>query len=157
MEPHSPGFFPPADTPAEVSIMMDDIAWRRAVRDLGPLIARTVRNAATLPVNIVLADDRTVQRLNLRHRGKNRPTNVLTFEPAAPGLPGEIVIALGTVRREAIALGRAPRAHLAHLLVHGCLHLAGYDHAQAGEARRMEMAEARILHHLGIANPWRRR
>lgn len=136
---------------------MDEPAWQREVSGIGRLIARTVRNAGLVHVNIVLADDRTVQRLNLRHRGKNKPTNVLTFEPAAPGLPGEIVVALGTVRREARALGRTPRAHLAHLLVHGCLHLTGHDHAQAGEARRMEMAEARILSRLGIPNPWRRR
>ena len=74
----------------------------------------------------------------------------------APGLPGEMVLALGVVRREAAAAGRRPRHHLAHLVVHGALHLAGHDHIGVGEARRMEMAEARILRRLGVPNPWKR-
>lgn len=153
MDPSSPR------TPAAagVEILLDDPAWLRTVRDAAALIARTARTAGVTNLNVVLADDRAVQRLNARHRGRNKPTNVLTFEPAAPGLPGEIVVALQTVRREAKALGRSPRQHLAHLLVHGVLHLAGHDHAEAGEARRMEMAEARLLRRLGVPNPWRRR
>ncbi len=74
---------------------------------------------------MVLASDRAVRRLNARHRGRNKPTNVLTFQPAGPGLPGEIVLALGTVRREAAAAGRPAARHLAHLVVHGALHLRG--------------------------------
>ena len=97
-----------------------------------------------------------MKRLNARHRGRNKPTNVLTFEPAAPGLPGEIVLALGTVRREAAQAGRRPAHHLAHLVVHGGLHLRGHDHHGAGEARRMEMAETRILRRIGVGNPWKR-
>ncbi len=104
---------------------------------------------------MLLASDATVKRLNARHRGRNKPTNVLTFDPAAPGLPGDIVLALGTVRREAAAAGKRPAHHLAHLVVHGVLHLAGHDHHHPGEARRMEMAEARILRRLGLPNPWR--
>lgn len=107
-------------------------------------------------VTVVLDSDAAVKRLNARHRGRNKPTNVLTFDPAAPGLPGEIVLASGTVAREAAAAGRRPAAHLAHLVLHGMLHLAGYDHAAAGEARRMEMAESRLLGRLGLPNPWRR-
>ncbi len=105
---------------------------------------------------VVLAADRTVRRLNARDRGRNKPTNVLTYDPPAPGLPGQIVLALGMVRREAAAAGRRPAHHLAHLVVHGALHLAGHDHHRAGEARRMEMAEARILHRLRVPNPWKR-
>jgi probable rRNA maturation factor len=70
---------------------------------------------------------------------------------------GDIVLALGTVRREAHAQGRRPAHHLAHLVVHGCLHLQGHDHHEAGDARRMEMEEARILHRIGVPNPWKRR
>ncbi|HEY3846727.1 MAG TPA: rRNA maturation RNase YbeY, partial [Acetobacteraceae bacterium] len=96
--------------------------------------------------------DRAVRRLNARHRGRNKPTNVLTYTaPAA-----EIILALGVVRREAAAAARRPAHHLAHLVVHGALHLAGHDHHQAGEARRMEQAEARILRRLGVPNPWKR-
>jgi probable rRNA maturation factor len=67
-----------------------------------------------------------------------------------------MILALGVVRREAAAESRRPAHHLAHLVVHGALHLAGYDHLAAGEARRMEQAEARILHRLRVPNPWKR-
>jgi probable rRNA maturation factor len=130
-------------------------AWRRLLRRPEALVARAVRAAGGAP-SVVLASDAAVQRLNARYRGRNKPTNVLTFEPPAEGLEGEIVLALGTVRREARAAGKRPSAHLAHLVVHGALHLQGYDHAAAGEARRMELAEARALHRLGLPNPWRR-
>jgi len=106
---------------------------------------------------VVLSSDRAVKRLNMRHRRRNKPTNVLTFEPLRGFVGGDIVVALETVRREAQAAGRSPAHHLAHLVVHGALHLQGHDHHAAGEARRMEMAEARILHRLGIPNPWKRR
>lgn len=119
-------------------------------------LIRRALTAAGMAATVVLADDRTVRHLNARHRGRDKPTNVLTFDPAAPGLPGEIVLARGVVRREAAAGAKRPAHHLAHLLVHGALHLAGHDHAEAGEARRMEMEEARILHRLGVPNPWKR-
>ena len=69
---------------------------------------------------------------------------------------GEIVLALGVVCREAVAAGRAAGGHLAHLVVHGTLHLAGHDHHSPGEMRRMELAEARLLRRLGLPNPWKR-
>jgi probable rRNA maturation factor len=93
-----------------------------------------------------------VHRLNARHRGRNKPTNILTYTFPAP----EMLLALGVVRREAAEAGRRPAHHLAHLVVHGALHLAGHDHHRAGEARRMELAEARILHRLRVPNPWKR-
>jgi len=93
-----------------------------------------------------------VRQLNARHRGRNKPTNVLTYLQPAP----EVILALGVVRREAAAACRNPAHHLAHLVVHGALHLAGYDHIAAGDARRMEQAEARILRRLGVPNPWKR-
>jgi probable rRNA maturation factor len=130
--------------------------WRRAVRDAERVAARAAR-AAGADATVMLSGDRAVQRLNARHRGRNKPTNVLTFEPAAPGAPGDIVLALGVVLREAREAGKRPAAHLAHLVVHGALHLQGHDHHEAGPARRMELAEARILRRLGVANPWRRR
>jgi probable rRNA maturation factor len=115
-------------------------------------VARRAAQAAGANGAIILADDRLVQRLNARHRGRNKPTNVLTYERPAP----EIILALGVVRREAAGQGRRPAHHLAHLVVHGALHLQGLDHHQAGEARRMEMAEARILRRIGVPNPWKR-
>jgi probable rRNA maturation factor len=118
-------------------------------------IAARAAAAAGGAATVVLSSDRAVKRLNARHRGRNKPTNVLTFD-AAHGLPGEIVLAVGTVRREAHAAARRPAHHLAHLVVHGALHLQGYDHHHAGAARRMEMAESRILGRLGLPNPWKR-
>ena len=134
-----------------VTVIVAEPAWRRVVPRAESIAARAVR-AAGGRGSVVLADDRLVRRLNARHRGKNKPTNVLTYEsPAA-----EMVVALGVVRREAASAGRRPAHHLAHLVVHGALHLAGHDHHRAGEARRMEMAEARILHRLRVPNPWKR-
>ena len=117
------------------------------------------RAAGTLgaAVTVVLGSDADVKRLNARHRGRNRPTNVLTFDPPAPGLNGEIILASGTVAREARAACRRPADHLSHLVIHGMLHLRGHDHALAGPARRMEMAESRALSRLGRPNPWRNR
>ena len=82
------------------------------------------------------------------------PGHVLTFEPVLPGFPGEIVLALGTVRREALAAGRTPAQHLAHLVVHGALHLRGYEHDDNASARHMETTEIRILRRLGFGNPY---
>jgi len=134
-----------------VEVIVAEPAWRRLVPRAAAVAARAAL-AAGAAGTVVLAGDRAVQRLNARHRGRNQPTNVLTY--AAPA--GEIILALGVVRREAAATARRPAHHLAHLVVHGALHLAGHDHHQAGEARRMEQAEARILHRLGVPNPWKR-
>ena len=152
MEPSDERFPALAGNPVIVS----EPAWRRIVPRIETLVARAAWAAGGEDATIVLSSDRDVRELNARHRGKNKPTNVLTFEPAAPGLPGEIVLALGTVRREAAAAGKTPAQHLAHLVVHGCLHLQGHDHEHPGDARRMEMAEARILARLGLPNPWKR-
>ena len=143
-DPHSTG-------PREgATIIVDDAGWRRAVPGAATIAARAA-SAAGGAGSVMLASDRVVRRLNARHRGIDKPTNVLTFDS------GDIVLALGTVRREARAQRRRPAHHLAHLVVHGTLHLQGHDHASAGEARRMEMAEARLLHRLGVPNPWRAR
>jgi probable rRNA maturation factor len=131
-----------------------DAGWRRLIRSPEALAGRAARATGTF-ATLVLASDTEVKRLNARHRGRNKPTNVLTFDPAAAGLPGEIVLALGTVRREAASEGKRPANHFAHLVVHGALHLQGHDHVRPGEARRMEMAETRIMRGLGLPNPWR--
>jgi probable rRNA maturation factor len=132
-------------------VIVTEPAWRRLVLHAESIASRAAR-AAGAHGSVVLAADRTVRRLNARHRGRNRPTNVLTYSAPAH----EMVLALGVIRREAAAAGRRPGHHLAHLVVHGALHLAGHDHHHPGEARRMELAEARILHRLGVPNPWKR-
>lgn len=139
--------------PATPEILVTAPAWRRLVPRAAALARRAAAAAgASGAVSIVLADDRRVRRLNARHRGRDEPTNVLSF-PAGGG--GDLILALGVVRREAAAAGKRPEHHLAHLVVHGMLHLAGHDHHHPGDARRMEMAEARILRRLGVPNPWR--
>ena len=147
---------PGSPEPGLPEILVVDPRWRRLV----PRLVRVAKRAAAAgggAGTVVLHRDLQVRRLNARHRGRNKPTNVLTFE-TLPGMPGgDIVLALETVRREARASGRSASHHLAHLVVHGALHLRGHDHTGAGEARRMEMQEARILHRLGVPNPWKPR
>jgi probable rRNA maturation factor len=139
---------------AGITVTIDEPAWRRHVPRAEILAARAARAVGT-EASIVLASDKTVGRLNALHRGRNRPTNVLTYPSPAPGLPGEIFLALGTVLREAAAAGRRPAHHLAHLIVHGALHLTGYDHHHPGDARRMEREETRLLHRLHVPDPWK--
>ncbi len=130
------------------AIIVADPRWRRFAPRAETIAARAARAAGGAGA-VVLASDLAVKRLNARHRGRNKPTNVLTFDS------GDIILALGVVRREARAAGRRPSHHLAHLVVHGALHLRGHDHAWPGEARRMEMAETRLLHGIGVPDPWR--
>lgn len=114
---------------------------------------------------IVLADDNFVQTLNRNYRGKDQPTNVLSFAalddegPATPdtGEPielGDIIIALETTLAEAEENNKQPADHLSHLVVHGILHLLGYDHIEDDEAKIMEDAERTILASLNIGDPY---
>ena len=103
------------------------------------------------------------RRLNARFRGRDRPTNVLSFPAAA--LPavnaaaarplGDLVICPQVLRSEAREQNKSLRAHWAHLVVHGALHLIGYDHERKADARRMERREIAVLRRLGFANPYR--
>ena len=148
---------PSPATPVEGGrIAVEDARWHALVPRLKQTVARALRIAG-VSADVVLTDDRTVRRLNAAHRGRDKPTNVLTFEPAVAGWPGEVVLAFGVVRREARQARRRPAHHLAHLVVHGALHVAGHAHEVAGGARRMEMAEARLLARIGVPNPWRTR
>ncbi len=109
-------------------------------------------------LSIVLADDALVQHLNKTWRGKDQPTNVLSF-PAGENTAGidhlgDIVLALETITREAREQDKKPADHLTHLVVHGMLHLLGYDHEDDDEAEEMEALERRILAGLGIADPY---
>jgi len=151
MEP--PSRRPPPDDSdgGAIDIVVAEPAWHRLVPGAEAVVRRAAR-AAGMQATVVLATDRFVRRLNARHRGQNRPTNVLTYEHPAP----EVILALGVVRTEAAAHGRRPAHHLAHLVVHAALHLQGQDHHHPGQARRMEMAESRILRGIGVPNPWKR-
>ncbi len=108
------------------------------------------------------------KRLNARYRGQHHSTNVLSFpvsqltatagdrgRPQPPRPLGDLVICASVVRDEARQQRKALKAHWAHLVIHGALHLLGYDHEQDDEARRMERREVAVLRRLGIANPYR--
>ena len=114
-------------------------------------------------MSILLADDRAVGALNRRYRGKCGATNVLAFPgaaPAAQGAPlllGDIVLARETVVAEARAAALALADRVSHLVVHGALHLLGYDHEEDDAAAEMQAAEARALRRVGVADPYRAR
>jgi probable rRNA maturation factor len=98
------------------------------------------------------------RRLNEAFRGRRGPTNVLAFPAAGAAVPselGDLVICLPVVHREAREQRKTVRQHLAHLVVHGTLHLLGHDHDHDAAARKMETAEARILGRLGFPDPYR--
>jgi probable rRNA maturation factor len=115
-------------------------------------------------IAIRLTDDNEQRRLNRAYRGKNTPTNVLAFplanlaDPLPPGSPlllGDVVLAFETVRREAEAQGKPLADHLRHLVVHGVLHLLGFDHDSEAEAAAMEAREIEVLAALGVPDPYR--
>lgn len=99
--------------------------------------------------------EREAQRLNWRYRKRAAATNVLSFAYAqTPALRGDIVLCHAVVLREARAQGKTTAAHYAHLVIHGLLHLRGYDHARRAAAARMEARERRVLRGLGFADPY---
>ncbi len=162
-----------------VDIAVDDAGWTDAipgVEDLTRLAAEEALAVAgdryRLAVSVVLGDDQAVRRLNQSWRGIDKATNVLSFpaldiiagqelEPEAghpedePVALGDIIVARQTVLDEAAAENKKPGNHLSHLIVHGVLHLLGYDHMDEDEAMRMETLECELLGRLGIADPYR--
>jgi probable rRNA maturation factor len=124
-------------------------------------LRRWARAALARPATITLrfATRSEARRLNRRFLGKDHATNVLSFPyalPRAGPVAGDIVICPAVVAREARAQARPLAAHYAHLVVHGLLHLQGYDHVRDADARRMERRERAILARLGYANPYAR-
>jgi probable rRNA maturation factor len=112
-------------------------------------------------VSLVFTSDASIRAINAEWRGQDKPTNVLSFPafPLAPGkmpgpMLGDIILAQETLVREAQALGKPFDEHLSHLLVHGFLHLFGYDHMEENDAERMESLETRILAGLGLSDPY---
>lgn len=147
-----------------------DVDWEELARRVAGATAQEVPELAraALLVSVVLADDGEVHALNREWRGKDKPTNVLSFPMISPeelaavddgdGPPvmlGDLILAHGVCKREASEKHVALASHATHLLVHGLLHLAGFDHEEGeAEAEAMEALEIRILAHLGIADPY---
>jgi probable rRNA maturation factor len=158
-----------------IDILVESPLWKsqpgvKAVleRAIGAAAAMAATSGGELA--IVLTDDSAIRALNRDWRGKDQPTNVLSFPANAPArsgradarearprLLGDIVIAYETMAREALAEHRPFRHHLAHLAVHGFLHLLGHDHAADAEAEAMEALEIAVLARLDVPNPYRSR
>lgn len=140
-------------------------AWTCCLAEAAPGLA----DGAPCEVTLVLADDDLIADLNQRYRGRSGPTNVLSFadlsfpdleaarpvSQAGPRLLGDVVLARQTIVREAEEQGKSPADHLAHLVVHGLLHLQGYDHQTDVQAAIMEGLERRILARQGVPDPYR--
>lgn len=152
-------------------IAVEDDRWLSVagLEDLIPRLAAEALEAAQLSkdsccVSIALLSDAEVHALNKSFRGKDAPTNVLSFPSSAsvhrpgredePVFLGDVALAYETVAAEASAQGKTPLQHAAHLVVHGVLHLAGFDHDVEADAERMEAAEREILAHFGIPDPY---
>ena len=154
-----------------IEVTVQAPGWNATVTDIEPLCHKVVaaalrdiepRTRERLEVSLLLTDDATIRDLNARWRGKDRPTNVLSF-PAmgeeetggdGPVLLGDVVIALETTCAEASDEGLAVETHLSHLLVHGVLHLRGHDHEDDHEAAIMEARESQIMRELGFPDPY---
>lgn len=106
-------------------------------------------------ITLRLVDEAEGQRLNRDYRGKDYATNVLTFTYEESPLSGDIVLCAPVIAREAAAQQKKLLAHYAHLVVHGVLHLQGYDHEKIKDARQMEQLEAEILTKMGYDDPYR--
>jgi probable rRNA maturation factor len=152
-------------------VLIGDERWS-AIGSLQAAVTRFVEEAlkeggcapAECLVSVALLSDEEVRVLNETYRGKDKATNVLSFPSNSPQLPvegpggrnflGDVVLAYETVMAEASTQEKPPLAHLAHLVVHGTLHLQGYSHDNAAAAERMEAAERAILQRLGMPDPY---
>ena len=148
---------------AMIDVQIEDAGWRVVLPDAEALTQAAAEAAlAALPepapgeLVVLLTNDAEIQELNARFRGKDQPTNVLSF-PAGPnphGHLGDVALGLGVCAAEAKAQGKPLASHLQHLVAHGVLHLVGYDHYDDGEAEAMEGLERSILAGLGVADPY---
>ena len=147
----------------DVDVIVEADAWA-AHGDLPERLERALTMAAAEEggagaVALLLADDAALRALNHEWRGKDKPTNVLSFPaPPIPGMPqphmGDIALAFETVAAEAADQGKSFADHATHLAVHGFLHLIGYDHENGADAEHMEARERAILAKMGIADPY---
>lgn len=145
--------------PMEIDVEVEDPAWIGAIAgaaDLARDAAAAALEGRAAGVVVLLTGDDAVRDLNARFRGKDAPTNVLSFP--APANPadhlGDIALAYGVCAAEAAAWGKPLADHLRHLVVHGVLHLLGYDHDEDARAETMEAHERSLLAGLGVSDPY---
>ena len=156
---------------ADIDIRVNDKRWDDQLKAVETLIHNTIEEtleaaytrSETPELSIVLTGDAEIRELNKSYRGKDKATNVLsfplidftspTFGPQETAL-GDLVLSFDTIEKEAKEQNKSFAHHLQHLLVHGCLHLLGYDHEEDQEAATMEALEAEILATFGIKNPY---
>lgn len=152
------------DLDDDIEVEIEAEAWRRVLPDAADLARRGARAAlagegAAGGVAILLTDDAAVRALNARFRHRDAATNVLSFPgisqgPAAGGHLGDIALAFGVCETEARDQGKPLADHLAHLVIHGVLHLLGHDHEADGEAEAMERRERALLASIGVPDPY---
>lgn len=159
----------------EIDVSVSDPEWNASfldLEDLACIAMRTTLETALLPAeirtrdleaSIVLANDDLIQILNREYRNMDKPTNVLSFanldsdDPPPPEGPyplGDVILSYQTIDRESVEQGKFFRDHFIHMVVHGTLHLVGYDHQTEDEATIMETLEIRILESMHIQNPY---
>ena len=149
-----------AELPFEIDIAISHAPWSEALTDIKALaliaLAQVMQELETPKLgelSLAFINDAEIQTLNRDYRGKDRPTNVLSFPQTGP-LLGDIILARETVEREAQEKNISFEAHLTHLIIHGWLHLQGYDHETDATAQEMEAIEIAALGKLGIDNPY---
>jgi probable rRNA maturation factor len=144
-----------------LTLLIQDARWHKA-RGLKTALLRAVEAAlkkggagVKADLTLLLTGDRQVKTLNRKFRGKDTPTNVLSFPAGLKAYLGDIAIAYGVTAKEAKAQGKKLLDHTVHLAVHGVLHLQGFDHMTARQAAEMEKREVAILKRQGIADPYK--
>jgi probable rRNA maturation factor len=158
-----------------IAVSTADPNWSKISPDAAQLLRRSARRAFAAAgaagwrgsrvgheVSFMLTDDKSMRKLNRAYRGKDKPTNVLSFcaldgakpEAGVPWLLGDIVLASGVISREAKQQAKKLDHHFSHMAVHGMLHLMGYDHEDDADAGIMEALEIEALAKMGIANPY---
>jgi probable rRNA maturation factor len=157
---------PPQRAELSVEVIRHGGVWEHSgISDAAMILAAHAAFAESPPetpalyeATIVLTDDSEIRELNRNWRGKDQPTNVLSFPsgdaPGEPGALGDIVIAYETARKEADEESIALEDHVSHLVVHGVLHLLGFDHTNEDEAEKMEDLERKALASIGVADPY---
>jgi probable rRNA maturation factor len=149
--------------PATVEVSLEAGAWPdpQAIEAIAARAVAAAARAAGQPlpgreVSLVLSDDSGIRRLNAEWRNRDQATNVLSFPQPGGPLLGDIVLGYETVANEAALAGKPLDHHIAHLVVHGMMHLLGYDHEDDAEAERMEELERVALSTIGVPDPYAR-